>query len=228
MSDDESYCLTDIYPIEQTIEIYKYTFFDNINLKIKGQELQNVNTQPSTGLLPWPASSILANYISKYNQEFKDKNILELGSGVGIGALVASKYTDRVMITDGDDKIFDLLDENLQLNQELFRIKPIIKLLLWGENQTLQNFEFHSYDTIIGSDLIYVNDSIDPLFYTVDKLLSMNSESTFYLSFLDRKNHLPVIEKVSLKYKFNMISINLNDFIEKPISNSKMFKFTRM
>eukprot|EP01132_Coremiostelium_polycephalum_P007591 gene7591-9335_t len=73
-SEDED-VLGDFFPPESTLETYTYKFSDDIVINIKGQELQNVNTQKATGLLPWPASLILSKYIFKFNNIF---NVQEL------------------------------------------------------------------------------------------------------------------------------------------------------
>ncbi|KAN0029495.1 hypothetical protein ACTA71_007624 [Dictyostelium dimigraforme] len=229
------------YLIEEGLETYKYEFYDDIKIEIEGQELQNVNVQPSTGLLPWPASRILSLYISKFKEEFIGKDIVELGSGVGLCGLVSSKYSNFTIFTDGDEKSLPLLKDNVQSNSSLFnnnQDRISIERLYWGENQpTLDHFKQqysikYNFDTIIGSDLIYVDASIEPLFYTVDSILKTNKsgigKGTFYLSFLDRKNHFPTLKSVSEKYNFTMESIELNTFVNYDVStNARMLIFKK-
>ena len=53
-----------------------------------------------------------------YNQTyFKDKTILELGSGTGIGGLSIAKYTQatKVIMTDYTQELLDLISENSRL-----------------------------------------------------------------------------------------------------------------
>ncbi|EGC35383.1 hypothetical protein DICPUDRAFT_152320 [Dictyostelium purpureum] len=235
-SDDEDFGLVGL--IVEELETYKYKFYDDIKIEIKGQELQNVNVQPSTGLLPWPASRILSQFISKYNDQFKNKNVVELGSGVGLCGLVSSKYSNFTLFTDGDEKSLPLLQDNVEANKDLYKDsknKPNVERLFWGKTDTLEKFkeQYQSkfeFDIVIGSDLIYVDDSIEPLFYTVDSILSKSQSNspTFYLSFLDRKNHLPVLKSVSQKYNFTMESIELNFLNYEPSTMSKMFIFKRI
>ncbi|EFA77851.1 hypothetical protein PPL_09349 [Heterostelium album PN500] len=209
----------DLFPPSEDIEIYKYNFGD-LELSIRGQELQNQNIQPSTGLLPWPAASIMSSFIAKHNELFVDKNVLELGTGVGICGLIASRYARSVLLSDGDTATFDQLNKNIELNSHLYNVngpsssslsqskKPKAIKLRWGKDETLEQLKsdlcFQPYDIIIGSDLIYQDSSIEPLFYTVNQLLAETSDATFYLSFLDRKNHLPTVERVSKQFGFNL------------------------
>ncbi|KAM9956886.1 hypothetical protein ACTFIR_003621 [Dictyostelium discoideum] len=228
------------YLIEEGLETYKYEFYDDIKIEIEGQELQNVNVQPSTGLLPWPASRILSLYISKFKEEFIGKDIVELGSGVGLCGLVSSKYSNFTLFSDGDEKSLPLLRDNVNSNSELFNNsndRISIERLYWGDNQpTLTHFieqysTKYNFNIIIGSDLIYVDSSIEPLFFTVDSILKTNKSSgkgTFYLSFLDRKNHFPTLSSVSEKYNFTMEIIELNKFVNYDApTNAKMLIFKK-
>ncbi|EGG14371.1 hypothetical protein DFA_12143 [Cavenderia fasciculata] len=232
--DEQELSLSDMFPPCEEVEIYHYNIND-INLKIKGQQLQNINTQPSTGLLPWPAASILFNFIAINNNLFNNKKVLELGTGVGVCGLVASKFCASILMTDGDLSTLGQLSDNLDLNSSIFKVKPSIRHLYWGkDNQgTLDSVQkdFNEFDIVIGSDLIYQDASIEPLFYTVNQLLSKsNPENAFYLSFLDRKNHLPILEKVSSSYGFEMQSLPVDSFLTD-LTNvstmSKMFIFKR-
>ena len=45
------------------------------------------------GLKLWEAGIILARYIILNVELFKEKEVLELGAGVGIGGMVARKWT---------------------------------------------------------------------------------------------------------------------------------------
>ncbi|KAM9992379.1 hypothetical protein ACTFIY_009816 [Dictyostelium cf. discoideum] len=232
------------YLIEEGLETYKYEFYDDIKIEIEGQELQNVNVQPSTGLLPWPASRILSLYISKFKEEFIGKDIVELGSGVGLCGLVSSKYSNFTLFSDGDEKSLPLLRDNVNSNSQLFENnndRISIERLYWGDNQpTLTHFiqqysTKYNFTTVIGSDLIYVDSSIELLFFTVDSILKTNKlnddgsgKGTFYLSFLDRKNHFPTLLSVSEKYNFTMEIIELNKFVNYDApTNAKMLIFKK-
>ena len=46
---------------------------------------------------------------------FKGKKVLELGSGTGLGGLIAANYADEVILTDYQDTIMKLLSMNINL-----------------------------------------------------------------------------------------------------------------
>lgn len=54
------------------------------------------------GLQVWRGSLLLADYIFHKRHEFKDKQLLELGAGVGLTAIAASLYVKKVVCTDVD------------------------------------------------------------------------------------------------------------------------------
>ncbi|GAM28943.1 hypothetical protein SAMD00019534_121190 [Acytostelium subglobosum LB1] len=233
-SDDEDITgLSDIFVVSDAVEDYKYTFADDLTLTIKGQELQNQNIQPTTGLLPWPAASILGHYIAFNRKQFVDKTVLELGTGVGVCGLAVSKFARTTVMSDGEQSTFEQLELNIDNNKHLYMTRPTVVHLGWGNNSTLdtikQSYGGNHFDIIIGSDLVYFDASIEPLFYTVNQLLSGEPGSSFYLSFLDRKNHLPTVERVSTHYKFNMTSVPISTFTKDTTVSTmaKMFIFTR-
>lgn len=64
----------------------------------------------------WESGITIARYIYHNYERFKGKTILDLGSGTGIGAFAALKYTEasRVIMTDYTEEILELLRENVK------------------------------------------------------------------------------------------------------------------
>jgi predicted nicotinamide N-methyase len=49
----------------------------------------------------WKAADILSKYILDYCQEiFRDKTILELGSGPGLCGLISANFAKKVILSD--------------------------------------------------------------------------------------------------------------------------------
>jgi hypothetical protein len=99
-----------------------------------------------TGLAPWDASYVLAEWMSRYPcpssvpalqqilgvddendarkwQQWGNKHGVELGAGVGLLSIVAARLGVSMVATDGDDAVLDLLRENVERQQ-------------WSETQT--------------------------------------------------------------------------------------------
>eukprot|EP00238_Polyblepharides_amylifera_P005606 CAMPEP_0196587530 /NCGR_PEP_ID=MMETSP1081-20130531/57718_1 /TAXON_ID=36882 /ORGANISM="Pyramimonas amylifera, Strain CCMP720" /LENGTH=199 /DNA_ID=CAMNT_0041909727 /DNA_START=246 /DNA_END=842 /DNA_ORIENTATION=- len=70
----------------------------------------------------WPAGHVLADFISKRPTlgssarpfEWRDKQVLELGAGLGLVAIVAAHLGARVAATDGVKGVLPLLRSNIQ------------------------------------------------------------------------------------------------------------------
>ena len=72
------------------------------------------------GLKLWDAGIVLSRFIIKHHDHFKDKDVLELGSGVGIGGLAARKWTQckNLIMTDYHPAILDNIAKNCTKNSE--------------------------------------------------------------------------------------------------------------
>mmetsp|Transcript_32910 Transcript_32910/g.49677 ORF Transcript_32910/g.49677 Transcript_32910/m.49677 type:complete len:273 (+) Transcript_32910:167-985(+) len=116
---------------------------------------------------PWPASYELVNYMThpSNRNQFQDKTILELGSGLGICSIVAALFLKprRVVATDGSSTSLGLLHRNIQKYklQSLNDNDGIIQVhsLDWGKplsNNVRQSIHPKDYpDIVIASDVVY-------------------------------------------------------------------------
>ena len=66
----------------------------------------------------WESGIILSRYIYYNRDQFKDKKILEVGSGTGIVGLALAKFTEakEIILTDYQDEVLGLLNENINSN----------------------------------------------------------------------------------------------------------------
>ena len=62
----------------------------------------------------WESGITIARYVLESKERFSGKTVLDLGSGTGIGALAALKFTQAssVVMTDYTEEILSLLKEN--------------------------------------------------------------------------------------------------------------------
>ena len=112
----------------------------------------------------WEASHVLADYIThpKISTRFKDKSLLELGSGLGLCALAASHVAARIIATDSSPTSLCLLKRNTQRYSYLPGSRPVSVIPLhWGEPiaaeiVNLLQAESQSHpDFVIASDVVY-------------------------------------------------------------------------
>ena len=70
-----------------------------------------------TGQVIWQAADIMSVwFVEEFLDEFKDKNVLELGAGPGLCGLIAATKAKSVVLTDYMDVVMELIDTNLKCN----------------------------------------------------------------------------------------------------------------
>jgi predicted nicotinamide N-methyase len=112
--------------------------------------------------------------------------------------LSSTTTTTVIVVTDGDTDALALLRENIRRNQGSSHTKSknnasqsIISChqLLWGRDTSEHFLQRHcdgkTFDIIIASDIIYAKCIIDPLWETIQTLLS--PEGIFILAFAKRR-----------------------------------------
>lgn len=128
-------------------------------------------------------------------------SVLELGAGCGLIGLICTRLqgVERVIITDYDFGCINIIDQNIATNvpptktgveeqshlkgkdsSELNRIEVVCRSqrFKWGES--ISHMEDMHCDLIVGSDLLYSVDICEPLFTTVNDLLT-GRQSMFVL-----------------------------------------------
>ena len=127
-----------------------------------------------------------------------------------------------VVLTDGDTDTLKTLRDNVQrnikrttTNEEKLENKnesavshlnsTIISCqqLVWGNQEQVDSFkqQVQTFDTIIGSDIIYVEEILNPLFDTVRQLLD-EKDGKFLLSYARRNVSIDLVFATATKYGF--------------------------
>lgn len=125
-----------------------------------------------TGQIVWPASLLLSWFIhGNAESHFRGKKVLELGAGCGLAGFFAARFAESVMITDGNNIVMKLLEQN-----QTFLNYPNtnVQKLLWGRVSELQALfpVPESYpEVIIGADIILWPSQIQNLLTTLHFLL---------------------------------------------------------
>ena len=112
-ADDMEYAMSNLF-LDLSYERMDFKYKD---LEQPLYALQDAsNYQTLTGQCTWQAADVLSQYIyDTLGPELKDKIILEVGSGTGLSGLVAANYAKKVILTDYQDTIMDLLCKNINL-----------------------------------------------------------------------------------------------------------------
>jgi predicted nicotinamide N-methyase len=130
------------------------------------------------GCALWDAAIILSRFIYENSQLFNDKNVLELGAGVGLPGIMAARFAKICYLTDYIETIQENLEYNVRINSTTDDEEPDdererkkyqhkknvaksskVLLLNWDDIKTQTNpqeqIPLRSVDIILGSELTY-------------------------------------------------------------------------
>ncbi len=124
---------------------------------------------------------------------FSNKQVIELGAGCGLAGFVSANYSAHSVITDGNDIVMKLLNQNKDhLSSSLNNVS--VKKLMWGVKENVEQlFDSESGDeskypeVIIGADVILWPNMVLGLLYTIRWLLTYKpKQSQCYISYIVR------------------------------------------
>lgn len=161
-------------------------------ITLRGQQ----DYDSSTGMSVWKGSEIMCDYICQHaDLVIRGKRVLELGAGVGLCGILASKIGScSVRLTDGDANVLDNLRHNMALNSDSNNktastcsssqdeptsssAAPTTEVscpqLIWGKQNAVDFKNEHGkQDVILATDCVYITKSVKPLFETIHQILS--------------------------------------------------------
>lgn len=122
----------------------------------------------------WPSEEVLTYYCILNADMFRNKRVLELGSGYGLAGLSIASCTDaaEVVISDGNPQVVDYIQKNITANVGSFEDTKVTSLLLrWG--QDVVGHLGHNFDLIIAADCTFFKEFHADLAYTLKSLLAL-------------------------------------------------------
>ncbi|XP_046671991.1 protein N-lysine methyltransferase METTL21D-like [Homalodisca vitripennis] len=156
------------------------TFVRNFDLESIKKTLQM--QQKSVGdvsCVIWDAAIVLSKYLEilcSNNQEYlKNKQVIELGAGLGCAGLVASCFGAHVTMTDLPE-VLENLTNNIEYNKPIWEScggSAQAKPLKWGSSDI---DTFSPPDVLIATDCVYYKESVEPLVQTMVALSSDKTE----------------------------------------------------
>ena len=168
----------------------------------------------------WPSSVLLSAYLLAHPSKFQDKVVFDLGAGCGLTSIAASlTECKHVICSERNDE--EALIKNLQsviaLNKQELLISPDASIEVipfsWGDHEDSNHPIFqqqqkdHDYnsqtiDIILGSDVFYSSEDIDPILSVVYTLMRLNPELIFYAAYQQRsisRSMAPHLSKFGMK-----------------------------
>lgn len=169
----------------------------SIDIELQGFKYDSDEIYKSTGLTLWRAASKTCDYILQHHSILQGKRILELGAGLGLCGILARAITtgdSHICITDGDTNVLVVLRQNIIANQSNYPTSSSDRVkchqLLWGKETAEVFLEVHGqekrYDVLLASDIIYSPVVVQPLWETVQTLLSSDG-GIFVMAFARRR-----------------------------------------
>ena len=136
----------------------------------------------------WPSSVALAEVL-KINFDLKDKKVIELGAGLGLGSCVAAHQGASVVATDY--LVEPLAYAKVNAARNSVTIEP--RLLDW----TLPLNVIEKFDMILAADVLYSESNVEPVARLLAQLLGNGGVAVLSDP---QRNHLPRFLKLMEEY----------------------------
>ncbi|CAG2103665.1 unnamed protein product [Medioppia subpectinata] len=175
----------------------------------------NINEKYSTsyGYHVWPSAPVLAQFVAHFREEFKDKNIVELGAGTGMVGIVAAKVGAQVVLTDSHQypECLRLCRQNVDINGVKDNIVAI-ESLDWGQLDE-HVLQMPAFDYILSSDCFYDQKDFEDILSSVSFLIDKHHKkgTIFYTTYQERNSDWS-IECLLNKWGLKCDYICLDDF----------------
>ena len=134
----------------------------------------------------WPSAIALSAFLKEEPHWVEDKQVLELGAGIGLPSFTIARLASEMIISDHDTEAVELMEKNIQY-LGLQHVKAIC--LDWNHFPAAIKAE-----TILLSDINYAPDQFDPLLGLMRKFLGQGS--TILLSTPQRITITPFAEAI--------------------------------
>lgn len=161
----------------------------------------------------WPSAIAMSQYILEHSSMLKGKKIIEIGAGLGLPSIVASKFAASVLCTDYIPESIDFAQANFKLNQIPDDVYTC-EILDWRDCSHFTE----KYDIIIASDVAYDRAAMEDLEKCIRHLSHSNT-----ISLLSEPNRHMAVEFVKQLQENKNISATQEYMISLRNANSKVF-----
>lgn len=111
----------------------------------------------------WPAAIGLTEFILKHPEYIQHRNVLELGAGLGLPSIIASRTANTVTSSDKEPDALDAIHHSIQ-HHSLSNCNTA--LIDWNED-----FEQKKFDVLLLSDINYEPDQFKRLGQVMEQFL---------------------------------------------------------
>ncbi|KAF4322705.1 hypothetical protein BBO99_00003013 [Phytophthora kernoviae] len=131
------------------------------------------------GLKLWEAGWMLAEYAIAHESDFRGRNVLELGAGVGFTGMVLSCIcpASRIVLTDYAPNVMQNLRYNVEINASKFLCPVDVQTLDWDTWQPTDQDKVRP-DILLAGDCVYDVAAFPSLTRVVQAFLGNNGGSS--------------------------------------------------
>lgn len=141
------------------------------------------------GDIVWRGARLLSKELLQRGKCLHGMTALELGAGSGLPGSLAAHLGARAVITDGDEDFVPLMRKNVECFSDHLGLGGSLAAahLEWGtaaaaaaekdQREEMELFHRHSFDLIIGSEIVYMPEHIRELAETIGFFLSDAGEA---------------------------------------------------
>ena len=194
----------------------------NKDLSVKLTEQTLFKADGGEGLHLWEASVVLTRYCLQNKEIFKNKNIIELGTGCGLLGISILKQIPEIghyTFSDYQESVINNLKTNLIRNKLKENKKYDILKLDWRDYEKIDL----KYDIILGSELIYQGGYIQELAKLINKLLK--DDGICYISMPEKRSmtgtFLKYVTECGMKYQSEYYDINNEELFVEILKDKK-------
>ena len=138
-----------------------------VSLRLEAVSFTQDSTVTGTGGTFWDASYILCQYLEAHPDLVQNKLVLELGSGLGLGAMGAKLLGARSVVATDLPEVLPAIQRNCEINQVLVETRA----LDWLAPEPL------ACELIIMADVVWVEPLARPLASTLHTLLTADNQA---------------------------------------------------
>ena len=149
----------------------------------------------------WDSAILLSNFLLANAELITSKVVMEMGSGVGLIAIVLAILNPKLaIITDGQKAAMEKISQNLKLN-EIEADALEMRLFVWGKFDPYFINEAPTIDVVISADIFYDENDFDSIFATFEFFARKNPQ-IFILSAYQVRS-AAAIDFYAHKWKFS-------------------------
>jgi predicted nicotinamide N-methyase len=169
--------------------------------------LKDSSTPEIHGDKVWFSSYLILDYLQK-NPPKKAARIMEIGCGWGILAIHCNKeFKAEVIAVDADKNVFPYLEKHAELNKATVTAKV-------SRYENLKGSLLAEQDMILGGDICFWNELIEPLYKLIRKALK-NGVGTIIIADPGRSPFLKLAKQCKKKFNAELLEVDLEDPIEE-------------